>query len=869
MLNIGKFSKKKEFDINSLTKHLVVLGATGSGKTVLCKSVIEEAILKNIPVIAIDPKGDISSLGICSKNFSFKPFSDVEAKINSKTNNEYEKELKEIYKKNLKNSNVKQIDIKNYCDKINIDIYTPKSKAGKGIFVAPNLKVPQNFKQLYEDDNNITSTLIEPVAETLLSLIDYPMSAKKEITLITKIIEEYWLKNKDLEIIQLIHSVDEPPFEKIGALNLDSFISKKQRQLLASKLNLILTTPSLKYWFSGEGINFENLLNSKNSKLNVIDLRFISEEKEKQFFIEGFLQEFFKWLLRQKGTQNLKYLLYFDEIKSFMPSFPSNPPSKKMLDIIIRQGRAFGLGCIFATQNPGDIDYKLLSNINTRFIGKLRTQRDIDKVSTGIDFSKKELTKKISDLKQGEFLYNEQDSNEVDVLKNRWLISYHRGPLSEDEITLLSKTSKGEKVTSKNNEIIKDKENSIKSKSNEFVLPLKWTTQQLVDSIKRDDNVKISIEKTNTVYKPILHTTAYIENKEFILPEKVSLDSNLNKRIHSTYVSEIEDKNITTQILDDEEKQEIFLDRELAENQAVSKIKKIISGKFYISKETNFHSRFKKDVILKNEEIAKNKFHEKLNQINSKFNPVLIQKKEEIKQLQKKLRQEEYKKDLETEKNKDRVKKTNKGKIIKNKVEDIKKEIKIHKKEYKDISKEKKILINKESENFNNNVKNYKEVNFEENNSDIKVKTQLLWVPKQEIIVVIKTKEHEYKTKIIHDSNEIKTLGVCLESKKNIDSLNDLGICSFCAKTFNKKLIHIDSINSKSYCSKHFIRCDISKKKYGIDTLKKCPNCSRRVSPDHLIQCPSCGNVVCEKCIITKGIFKKTPIECKLCKKQK
>ena len=45
-----------------LTTHAVCVGMTGSGKTGLCLSLLEEAAIDGIPVIAIDPKGDLGNL---------------------------------------------------------------------------------------------------------------------------------------------------------------------------------------------------------------------------------------------------------------------------------------------------------------------------------------------------------------------------------------------------------------------------------------------------------------------------------------------------------------------------------------------------------------------------------------------------------------------------------------------------------------------------------------------------------------------------------------------------------------------------------------------------------------------------------------
>jgi hypothetical protein len=50
------------YDSRDLVTHAVCIGMTGSGKTGLGITVIEEAALDRIPVLAIDPKGDLSNL---------------------------------------------------------------------------------------------------------------------------------------------------------------------------------------------------------------------------------------------------------------------------------------------------------------------------------------------------------------------------------------------------------------------------------------------------------------------------------------------------------------------------------------------------------------------------------------------------------------------------------------------------------------------------------------------------------------------------------------------------------------------------------------------------------------------------------------
>src|SRR5688572_10537186 len=50
------------YDSRHLVTHALCVGMTGSGKTGLCLSMIEEAAIDGVPTIAIDPKGDLSNL---------------------------------------------------------------------------------------------------------------------------------------------------------------------------------------------------------------------------------------------------------------------------------------------------------------------------------------------------------------------------------------------------------------------------------------------------------------------------------------------------------------------------------------------------------------------------------------------------------------------------------------------------------------------------------------------------------------------------------------------------------------------------------------------------------------------------------------
>lgn len=62
------------YNSKDLVTHGVCVGMTGSGKTGLCISLLEEAALDSVPSIVIDPKGDLTNLLLTFPNLSREEF---------------------------------------------------------------------------------------------------------------------------------------------------------------------------------------------------------------------------------------------------------------------------------------------------------------------------------------------------------------------------------------------------------------------------------------------------------------------------------------------------------------------------------------------------------------------------------------------------------------------------------------------------------------------------------------------------------------------------------------------------------------------------------------------------------------------------
>ena len=93
------------YDSKDLTTHGVCFGMTGSGKTGLCTVLLEEALIDGIPVIAIDPKGDLGNLLLNFPKFqpkNYEPWIEESvAKREGQTVPEYAKSQAALWEKGL------------------------------------------------------------------------------------------------------------------------------------------------------------------------------------------------------------------------------------------------------------------------------------------------------------------------------------------------------------------------------------------------------------------------------------------------------------------------------------------------------------------------------------------------------------------------------------------------------------------------------------------------------------------------------------------------------------------------------------------------------------------------------------------------
>ncbi len=438
------------YDSSDLVTHGVIAGMTGSGKTGLGIGIIEEAAIDGIPVIAIDPKGDLGNLLLTFPKLApadFAPWVDAdEARRAGQTAEAFAAAEAAKWSKGLSEWGQDGARIDRLRHAAEFALYTPGSSAGRPLSIVKSFAAPDPEIM---NDADLLRDRVSTAATSVLTLagVDAEPLRSREHTLIATLFTDSWRAGRDLDLPALITQIQTPPIVKIGVVDLESFFPSKDRFALAMQLNQLLAAPGFGAWLEGEPLDIDRLLYSENGRprVSVISIAHL-DDQERMFFVSLLLNEIVGWMRSQRGTSSLRALIYFDEIFGFMPPV-ANPPSKKPLLTILKQARAFGLGLVVATQNPVDLDYKALANAGTWMLGRLQTDQDKQRVLDGLEgaaggaaLDRSRLDRLLSSLGKRQFLLHNVHEKEPVVFETRWALSYLRGPLGRDEIKRLTYT---------------------------------------------------------------------------------------------------------------------------------------------------------------------------------------------------------------------------------------------------------------------------------------------------------------------------------------------------------------------------------------------------------------------------------------------
>jgi len=400
----GEFVSLKK---KTLKRHICTLGTSGSGKTVFCKAVVEEAVQLGIPIIIIDPQGDIASLGLPGDPAILQ-----------------EKEIPPVF-------------LEEYIKNAEVRIWTPASS--KGIPLCIN---PLKFSEEEMEVEDIIKA-VDNIAITLIRFLGYDPendTGKAAQTYLFQLLDYYREQKSPLDDLKTLAECVENPPETLKERS-SGVIDTREIRKLAKKIRFLATGATKLIFDMGIALDIDTFLTpveAGKTPVNIIYLNTLNKEEDKHFFIATLGRQLYEWMLRHPKNET-QLIFYVDEIAPYLPPYPYNPPPKNSLQLLMKQARKYGVSNLIATQNPADIDYKAMAQANTWVLGRMMTKQDISKVHHLLKSLNPEkandIAAQLPKLSAGEFLLICPDEFEENVIQfnARWLVTDHK-TIDEDDI---------------------------------------------------------------------------------------------------------------------------------------------------------------------------------------------------------------------------------------------------------------------------------------------------------------------------------------------------------------------------------------------------------------------------------------------------
>ena len=349
---LGGRAKAITLNKSVLKRHAAVLGGSGSGKTTLALTLIEQLLLRGIPAILIDRKGDLCSYA--------NP---------------------DVWRANDNEFNERRGEREKLADSIDVAVYTPGRSSGRPISIT---LLPTGINELPEHEQQLLANLSAAALGDMLHLKNSATHQKQSGTLSValKILGSRFSKEVMLgDLINLLE--DEDP--ELGELTQRMDPSGKIRRDLIGQLDSLRHRNSSLFEGGGEALRMDALLGlgpfarrDGRTRLSIIYTGFLGDNENVLFWVSQFLSEALRFCQRNPNDE-LQAVVMLDEADLYIPA-NAKPATAEPLQSLLKRARSAGLGIMLATQSPGDLDYKSRDQITSWFIGRVREDTALRKL---------------------------------------------------------------------------------------------------------------------------------------------------------------------------------------------------------------------------------------------------------------------------------------------------------------------------------------------------------------------------------------------------------------------------------------------------------------------------------------------------------
>lgn len=362
---------------DELTRHAVFLGGSGSGKTTLALALLENLLLRGVPAILLDRKGDLAAYA--------RPESWTEplpADLGP-------------------DAPARRARLR---ERLDVQLHTPGATGG-GRPLGISL-LPRGAGALPGPEREAAA---RAAAASLGGMLGYrTATTAPRLAVLSKAIEILAELEPDQEmtlrrLTDFVASEDDSLVNAIGHLEPKHF--KKLLENLASFqfLKGHLLAPG------GERVNAERLFGlggddpapPGKTRLSIISLRAFDDPESALFWVAQFLLEIGRFAARRPSSR-LQGVVLFDEADLYLPAV-GKPVTKEGMENALRRWRSAGLGVLLASQSPGDFDYKCRENVRNWFVGRVKEDTALGKMRPMLRDAKTDIAAKLPGLEAGQF----------------------------------------------------------------------------------------------------------------------------------------------------------------------------------------------------------------------------------------------------------------------------------------------------------------------------------------------------------------------------------------------------------------------------------------------------------------------------------
>ncbi|MGC1272815.1 MAG: DUF87 domain-containing protein [Planctomycetaceae bacterium] len=407
VVGVDKLGDIVSVPLGLLSKHTIILGGSGSGKSVTVRRVVEEAALLRIPSIIIDAARDMM---LFDEHWP-KP-------QNIWQDGDAEK-------------------AKAFHEGSEMFVWTPGRETGNPLLLEP---LP-DFSPLADDAEELDAA-VQMAAGGLTNIVA-PGSSQKSQTkqgILLRSLRYFARHVSGGELQDYIGLLaDLPPDAGMGVQQEARLASEMADSLRVEiEKNLLLRTGGTPL---DPAVLFGDDRASGRTRISVISLLGLPSDGMQNSFVNQLAMLLFTWIKKNPhppGGRALRGLLVIDEAKDLVPSRKTTE-CKESLMRLAAQARKYGLGLVFATQHPRDIETKIVGNCATHLYGlnnspaSIETLKDlmVQKGGSGNDIGR---------LKRGQFYIYNADAGHRAPIKIQMPMSLSVSPDNPlEESTILEK----------------------------------------------------------------------------------------------------------------------------------------------------------------------------------------------------------------------------------------------------------------------------------------------------------------------------------------------------------------------------------------------------------------------------------------------